>query len=896
MRQRLSLTRLEPLRESAIVDEIASQLDDAYTAAIAAGDTPAEAEATIDRHIADWEALASELLVVERRHAPVRVLDRQIERLETASTTRLRPAAWVGALMRDLLYGVRSLLKSPGFTCFAVAILALGIGANSLIFSVINTVMLRPLPYEDPNTIVRIWEHNIQKGYPRFPVSVPNFFDWREQNEVFEDLAAFYATDVTLSGLDQAEQQTAAFVSPSLFKLLRVEAALGRTFVATEEHPGRDDVAVMSHRLWQRTFGADPAATEITLRLDDKSHAVTGVMPPDFAFPSEDVDLWLPLVIDLANGPHRGRHFVETLGRLRPGVSIAQAQVDVDTIASRLEDAYPESNAGYCATVTPLYESMGASVRPALWMLVGTVALILLIACCNVANLLLVRAVGRERQCAVRLALGAGRWRLVEQALLEGFLLAIAGGATGLLLASFGIEALRAFGPDDIPRLADIRLDSQVVIFTCLVSGLTPAIFSLVPALRSSRPDLNGALKDGYQRVAGWSGRRLGAALVVVEVALVVILVTAAGLLARSFWRLQTIDPGFHSKHVLLSRISLPASDYGDPQQAVAFFQRLTEELRAVPGVRAVATTNVQPLGQRIYRFSIEGRPAASPGEEPNALYQIVSPDYLGMLGIPLVRGRSVGDRDVLGEPLALVINETMARQFFSNEDPIGQRINFVFRSEPVWQEIVGVVGDVRQARLDQEAHAGIYGAHYQWGSRAVSLLVQTETDPLGLVPVIRRTLRTLNPDVPIYGIETLDRRLADSIAARRFNAWLVSLFAALALILGAVGIYGVVASFVSQRTRDIGLRMALGARQWDVVTWVLKQVAAMTLAGIALGLAVASALTGVLDSLLFAVGPRDPLTFAVVGFVMLSLALLAGSLPARRASRVDPKETLICH
>jgi len=793
---------------------------------------------------------------------------------------------------QDLRYGSRVLLKNPGFTAVAILALALGIGANSAIFSVVNAVLLRPLPYHDPDRIMTA----LHSGW--FPVAPANFLDWRAQNHVFERIAAAQAWGASLTGRDKPEQLKALQVTPDLFPVLGVDPVLGRTFLPEEDRPGAGRVVVLSHQLWQRRFGGDPKIVGQTLVLNGVGHTVVGVMPPGFQFAPfwvTNAELWVPLDLTLRVNDRAGRS-LRVFARLKPGVTREQAQAEMDTISRRLEQQYPGTNKSLDVTVDPLHEKVVGKVRQALLVLLGAVSFVLLIACANVANLLLARSAARQKEIAIRTALGAGRLRLVRQLLTESMLLASLGGALGLLLARWGVKFLVALSPANLPRVETINLDSRVFGFTLAISLLTGLVFGLAPALQASKLDLNESLKEGGRSATeGIRRNRVRSLLMISEVALALVLLIGAGLMIRSFRRLQAVEAGFDPRRVLTLVVPLRSSQYSTGPQRSAFFQRLIERVGALPGVESASAINHLPLAGDIWTlgFTVEGRPAPPPGEGPSAAYRIIRPNYFHTMGISLLKGRDFTEHDAAGTPGVAIINEAFARNIWPHEDPIGKRIR-VNDDGPDPREIVGIVKDVKQREWTAEPMREMYLPYLQNPAPSyLTLVARTTADPLSLAAAVRNEVWTIDKDVPVSQVASMEQVIAGATGGPRFNLLLLNLFASVALILAAVGIYGVMAYSVSQRTHEIGIRLALGAQTTDVIKLVVGQGMALTLIGVAIGLAAAFAVTRLMSSLLFGVSATDPLTFAVIALLLLLVALVACYLPARRATKVDPMVAL---
>jgi putative ABC transport system permease protein len=801
-------------------------------------------------------------------------------------------------LLQDLRYGTRMLMKNPAFTLVAVLALTLGIGADTAIFSVVNAVLLRPLPYDQSENLVFLTERSpVLEG---MSVAYPNFLDWREQNNAFESIGVFRRSDYNLTGGGEPERIVAGQVSADLFRVLRVNAARGRIFDNDEDKPGSPLVVVLSHALWQRRLGGDPNIIGQTLTLNGRDFTVIGIMPPSFQFPSR-VEMWTP-VGQLAKDPgweSRGNHpGLYAMARLKPGVTVQQARDDMEIVAANLEKQYPDSNTGNRASLTPALENVVGSIRTALLVLLSAVGFVLLIACANVANLLLARASNRQKEMAIRTALGASRTRIVRQLLTESLILSFAGGAFGILLALWGVQLIIAVSPDSIPRFREIGLDARVLLFTMGVSLLTGIIFGLAPALQSSKPDLNETLKEAGR---GSTGRRhiMRSILVVSEVALTLVLLIGAGLMIRSFYHLQRVDPGFSADNLLTFNVSLPQKKYPDPQQRINFYQQLLQNLTALPGVQSVGMATGLPLGNNGWQsgFWIEGRPEPPQGQRPLTEVALVGPGYFKAMQIPLLRGRDFNDQDVMAappdpkhpefrRPTVTVIDEEFARRYWPDEDPLGQQITF-------WGGKVTVVGIVRRVKMEglntDSNRVQSYYPFNQNPSGSMSVVVRTIGDPTGLSNAVRQQVLAIDPDQPIYSVQTMGQIWTDSIAPDRLFLMLLGTFATVALILAAVGIYGVMAYSVTQRTHEIGIRMALGAAQSNVLGMVIRQGMKLALAGLGLGLVGAWLVTRTMSSLLFGVSATDPLTFVVISLALAGVALGACFLPARRATKVDP-------
>jgi putative ABC transport system permease protein len=804
-------------------------------------------------------------------------------------------------LWQDLRYGARMLARNPGFTAVAVLTLALGIGANTAIFSVVNAVLLRPFPYNDPSRVAVVWETQLQQGLPYMYAAPPNYADWREQNQVFEEMAAFSPEGFFLAQEDEPVRVRGAEVSASLFRVLGVSPFVGRAFSPEEDQPGRGQVVLLSHGLWQSRFGAGPAVIGQAITLNQQSYTVLGIMPPDFAFPPpidlegsapyQRTDLWVPLAMDLEGG-QRGAHYMTVIARLKPGVSLQRAEAEMNVIARRLEQEFPNSNTGWGITLVPLDQQVLGEARPALLVLLGAVGFVLLIACVNVANLLLARSATRQKEFAIRSALGAPRARLARQLLTESTLLALLGGGAGLLLALWGMDSLLKLAPRNVPRLEEAGIDLWVISFTLAVSLLTGLLFGLAPPFQSSSPRLNQWLKEGGRTAVQGAGHiRLRGVLVVTEIALSLVLLVGAGLLFKSFLQLRGVDPGFQSENVLTLRLSLPQTKYPQAAQRIAAYSEIEQRILDLPGVESAGFIYDIPLAadRQGTSFQIEGEPPPGPNENRQINFTFVTPGYLRAMGIPLLRGRFFTEQDGRETEEVIIINETLARRFFSQEDPTGKRL-FLGFSTQVARRIVGVVGDVKHDTLTRDYAPAVYVPYYQvpWSGR-MSLAVRSSAQPSAVLASVREQIRSVDRDLPVFSVMTMNQVLSNSVAQPRFSTLMLGVFAGVALLLAAVGIYGVISYSVSQRTHEMGIRMALGAQPRDIFRLVVGQGMVLTLIGVGVGLAASFALTRFLESLLFGVSATDPATFAGVSVLLAAVALLACYLPARRATRVDP-------
>ncbi|HEX8720563.1 MAG TPA: ABC transporter permease [Pyrinomonadaceae bacterium] len=808
-------------------------------------------------------------------------------------------------LWQDVRYGARMLRKRPGFSAVAVLTLALGIGANTAIFSVVNGLLLRPLPYADSERLAIIWTHspgaNVAQDWP----SPGQFSAVKSQAGAFEDLALAQGASYNLAGEGGAERVGTVSVTSNMFALLGARPLLGRVFLPEEDAPGRPKTAVLSHGLWQRRFGADPSAVGRTLTLSGESYEVVGVMPPDFQLGYEvlptvgavqQADVLLPLPLGAEGMARQGDENYNVVARLKPGATFEQARTELDLAARRLAQQFPETypqSRAFSFSVRPLLEQVVGDVRPALLVLLGAVGFVLLIACANVANLLLARAAAREKEMAVRAAIGAGRWRIVRQLLTESLALSAVGGALGLLVAFWGLDALRALAPGNIPRLQNVALDGRVLLFTSAVTTLTGVLFGLVPALHGSRVNLGETLKEGGRGVAG-GGQRLRNALVVAEVALSLVLLVGAGLLIRSFMRVQQVEPGFDARGVASMRLSVGGTPYqGKPSSE--FYRQLLERVRRLPGVESAGLATILPLGGGIGwgSITIEGYVPATGQEAIQADHRIAGAGYFETMRVPLRGGRYFDERDAEGSTPVAIVDETMARTYWPGVDPVGRRLKLGRGDDSPWLTVVGVVGGVKQYALDTDSRVTVYLPHGQNPAGTMYLVARTAGDAVALAPALTREARAIEPNVAAFDVKTMEQRLSDSLARRRFAMLALGLFAVVSMLLAAVGVYGVMSYAVAQRTREIGVRVALGAGKMDVLGLVLRHGMTLALLGIGIGLAGAAAVTRVMGSLLFGVSATDPLTFAAIALLLAAAAFLACYLPARRATKVDPMVAL---
>ncbi|HEX8140374.1 MAG TPA: ABC transporter permease [Pyrinomonadaceae bacterium] len=803
-------------------------------------------------------------------------------------------------LLQDIRYGFRMLRKSPAVSVAAVLSLALGIGANTVIFSVVNAILLKALPYSDPDRIVLIWGTDADEGSNRNQVSATDADDWRHQNTVFEEVATYGDWQATFIGQGEPERVQGIQVGDGFFQVMRGTPLLGRTFLPEEQEDGKDRVIVLGYNLWQRRFGADPEIVGRAVNLSGRPYTVVGVMPADFQpLPLSLIEpqgqFYRPVAEPHDEDQRSARH-LRAIARLKPGVTLQQAQAEMNLIASRIEREHPENNSGYGVRLVTLSEDTVGALRPTLLLLFGAVAFVLLIACANVGNLLLARSTARQKEVAIRAALGAARARLVRQLLTESVMLACVGGGLGLLLAMWGTSFVETLGSQVTPLLSGIRLDGRVLLFTLLVSLVTGIAFGLAPALHISQPDLNETLKEGGRSSTGGSRSALRGLLVVSEVALSIVLLISAGLLIKTMIRLREVNTGFNPQNIVTMNVVLSSAKRPKPQEWASFFKQVTERVEALPGVEAAGLTSVLPFSSNFdgRGLAVEDYPKPR-GQEISVDLYITTPGYRRAMGIALLQGRALEEHDTGEAPQVALINETMARELWPNQSPLGKRIKFPGseKNPQPWRTVVGVVGDVSQYGLDRKVPMQIYLPEAQYPTTAMTLVVRSTTDPSNLVAAIRREVAALDPDQAISNVATMEQLLADSIALRRFSMLLLIIFASMALVLASIGIYGVISYSVTQRTHEIGIRMALGAQTRDVVKLVLGGGMRLVLIGIVLGLAASFALTRLMTSLLYGVSTIDPVTFVAVAVLLSAVALLACYLPARRATKVDPMEAL---
>ena len=797
-------------------------------------------------------------------------------------------------LLQDLRYAVRTMLNKPGFTLIAVITLALGIGGSTAIFTVVDAALLRGLPYKSPDRLYHLWERTPQKEFAQREFSYPDYQDY-QQNQVLDGLAAYTGGGGIMSGRGEPEQVFAPSASANFFSVLGVDPIIGRTFQPGEDKRGAPRVVVLTYGLWQRRFGGDKGIIGQSLTISGDSYTVVGVLPASFQFALRNADLWRSYQPTDAQLTRRFMHGTNLIGRLKAGVSPEQAQAQLSVIAKRIEDENQQSHAGTGLKLIPLQEQVVGQVKPILLVLLAAVGFVLLIACANVASLLLTRSLSRQKEVAIRAALGASRWRVIRQLLTESLLLSLLGGAAGLLIAYWGVHALVAVLPDGqlnaLPFLRSLHIDASILGFSFGLSLLTGIVFGLVPALQSSRPDLNEVLKEGGRNTAGSVGHRLRGALVMTEIALAVVLLVGAGLMMKSLLRLLQSDIGFKPQNVLTMTVVLPAAKYSEANKQVDLFDQLKERVQSLPGIAGVGTVDNLPLnGGNTTRFYVDGDPIPPPGQAIEANLRVVDERYFQALGVPLIAGRLFDERDKANAPSVVIIGKTLADRVFAGRDPIGRQIKYPsIPGQP--SLIVGVIGDVKIAGLDEAIRPVLYFPFRQAPSMATNLVVRTNGDPTAVAAAVRNETRTLEPDVAIFNVNAMEQLISNSPAAfmRRFPALLISIFAGVALLLASIGIYGVVSYSVSQQTHYIGVRMALGAQAADILKMVLRQGLTLALGGMALGIVAALGLTRLLRSLLFEVRTTDITTFVFVLGTLFVVALLACYIPARRATKVDP-------
>lgn len=809
-------------------------------------------------------------------------------------------------LLSDLQLGIRILLRNPGFSVTAILLLALGIGANTAIFSVVNAVLLRPLPYQDSSRIMQIWHVPPARSFPGislFSVSPANYLDWRSMNHSFEDMAAYGGARFNIGGKERPESIQAAPVAPGFFSILRVQPILGRGFTPDDDRPGQGHVVVLGNALWRERFGADPSVIGQKIVLDGEPYTILGVMPPKFKFPSW-AQLWTPLAWTSEKRAIRGNHNYLVIGRLKPGVDIRAAQAELSAISTRLEQLYPEDDKGWGATILPLREQLVGNVRPALLVLLGAVAFVLLIACANVANLVLGKILARKKEIAIRSALGATRGAILRLVLAETLLLSAAGGAVGLFLARFGTTLIVKFLADRLPRFAEITLNAPVLAFTAFLALFAGALAGLLPALRFTKTDVNEALKQGQGRGGSESrGGKTRALLVVSEVALSLVLLIGAGLMVRTLWQLSNVKPGFDPNSLLTMTVSIPANKFPTPASYTSFFERVLQQVRSTPGVQSAGVIDDLPMGNggSHQPVAIEGQPVVPMSDQPEVDVRLISSGYLPTMRVPLLRGRDLTVDDVAGRTPAVLISESMAKRFWPHENPLGKHLTLTFYPG-MSREIVGVVGDVKLDSLDETRPVEtVYWPLDQifappsetWRSFPMSMAVRTGGDPMSLVTAVTSAVHQIDPETPLTDLTTMNELISDTLKPQRSNMFLLAAFAGLALVLTAVGIYSVLSYAVRRRVREIGIRVALGASHSDVLKMIVTDGMKPILLGVTIGLAAALVLGRVVSSLIYGVRATDPLTLGTVTVLLVAVGVLATAIPAYRATRVEPIRTL---
>ena len=811
-------------------------------------------------------------------------------------------------ISQDFRYAARMIGKGPGFALAAILVLGLGIGANTAIFSVVDAVLLRPLPFNHPEQLVQLWHVPPQSSFPgltRFSISPANFFDWQAQSHAFEQTALYGFASYNLTGRGEPQSLMARRVSYNFFSVLQAQPMLGRTFNPEDDQPGHNFVAILSENFWRNQFNSDPGIVGQDITLDGAAYRVIGVMPAKYQFPITDAEnsprLWTPMGLTDQDRAVRGNHNFLAIGRLKPGVDVKQAQAELDTISRRLEQQYPADDKGWGATAVPMADDLVGDVRPALLVLLGAVAFVLLIACANVTNLVLARTISRQREVAIRAALGASRTRLLRQVISETVLLSVIGGALGIALAYLSVHLIVTSLAAQLPRAGEISLDGPVLAFAFVVSILAGVLAGLLPALRMSKTNVNEALKQGTRTTSDMAGNRTRGALVISEVALSLMLLIGAGLMIRSLWMLRKVDPGFDPHNVVALIPSISAKTFQSHTQEDAFYTQVLEKIRVLPGVEAAGSVDDLPLnGGSVQPVAIEGRPVQAMADQPEVSVRKVMPGYFRSMRIPLIRGRELGEQDTATSPGAVVISSAMAKRLWPNEDPLGKHLTMTFFPGKV-REIVGIVGDVKDSGLNAPPDATLYAPYAQqapppdhpYRSSPVWIVVRARSNASSLIPSITNALHQVNAELPVLGSTTLDDVLGSSLSQQRFNAMLLAVFAGLALFLAAIGIYSVLAYNVRRRVREIGIRMALGAQIGDVLRMIVLEGMKPTFVGLGIGIVGALILGRFLASLMYGVKSTDPATFVSVSTVLLAVGLLASIIPAYRASRVEPVKTL---
>ena len=868
------------------VEEYAAHLAQVYEEARADGASDAEARA---RAVALLEGRRP-LLEAQRERGP-----RLARRVDQWTRQDVPPPARGGLMARlgfvqDARHALRMLLRTPGFSLVAILTFAVGIGVNTAVFSVVNGVLLSPLPYPDADRITMVWLDNRRQNIREDITSYPNYLDWRDQNTSYASLAGFTGANLTLTGAGEPERLRGASVTANFFDVMAVPPLAGRLFTAEREVVGRDGVVVLSHGLWQRRFGGAPDVIGRTMSLNGTPREIVAVMPASFQHP-QDAELWVPLAPPDDARQSRGSFWLPVIGRLKPGVSVETAQTEMSGISTRIEQAFPQMR-GFGAYVVPLQQQIVGNVERPLLVLMAAVAFVLLIACANLTNLMLGRTAARRRELAIRRALGAGRGRIIRQIVTEALVLAVLGSAIGVILAYWATGFFISLGGDTIPRAEAVALDARVLAFTLVLATLAALLSGLVPALHASGTHTAEHLREGGRQGGGVASRRTRSVLVAAEVALALILLTGAGLLVRTLWSLQQVERGFRTEGIVTGRVSVPASGYPDVNAVRGFHARLLERVRAIPGIESAGSTTgvLQPLLANSTVFTIEGRPLPPQEERVEYPFEAVSPGFFETIGARLVAGRTFAAQDRDGAPGVVVVNETLARQGWPGQDPIGRRIRpGGEQSQAPWETVIGVIADVRRADVTKPVRPEVYFSSLQRSPRTQVLVVRAAGDPAAILPSIRRELQALDPQLPLFAAGTLDAEIGRTLTAPRFQSTLLAMFAVIALLLATIGIYGVTSHAVGQRTQEVGIRMALGARAADVLGLMLRQHMLPAIAGVGVGIAGAIALSRYLRTLLYGVGATDPLTFGLVALTLVIVALAACWIPARRAARIDP-------
>lgn len=793
--------------------------------------------------------------------------------------------------LQDIRYGFWLLFRQPGFTVVALLTLTLGIGATTGIFSILNAVLLQPLPYSRSDRLVMVWESLPKKGVSQSIVSAPNFKDWVEQNQSFESMAAYSNRSYILSGTDESEKVLGVAATASLFPLLGINPNYGSVFLPQDENPGRNQVVILSYGLWRRRFGSDTGVLGSAITINNVKHTVVGIMPPDFEFPvqPEKAELWVPLFLDLGQADRRSHNY-HVVARMKPNVTLEQARADMNIIARRLEQQYPDSNTGWGVNIITLQDHIVGKIRLSLLVMFGAVCLVLLIACANIANLLLARSTVRQKEVAIRAVLGASRPRLIRQMLTESLLLSLFGSGLGLAFAYWGVKLLVAVGPENILRVRVISIDWRVLGFTLLVALVTGVIFGLAPALQATKANLNEWLKEGSGRATANPIRsRMRNLLVVFEVAMALMLLIGSGLMIKSFIRLQRVEPGFNPENILTAEISLPGSKYRELHEIATFYQQTLNRIAGLPGVQSASVTQALPLSGNNNNLTVVIKGSSFPnGQYPSADYRSVGPDYFRTMGIQTLSGREFSDKDVADTPLVAIVSETMAKRFFPGENPIGKRL-FMGDGIQVWREIIGVVRDVKHFGLDRESTAEMYVPYLQRPWPNMTLTLRCANDPMSLSAAVRNQIRQVDKEQAASNIRTMEQVLSNSVSQRRFNLLMLSAFAAVAIALAVIGIYGVISFSVMQRTHEIGVRMALGARQIDILKLVLGEGLTLAVIGMVIGIIGGVAFSRIMSTLLYGVSPTDLSVFVSVSLALVGIALAACYFPAQRAISIEP-------